>query len=81
MLKFIAAIGTFLGTILKAVLPTLLKEAKKPRSSQPAGYSKELKDDMDKQLRDQLTNSTPKIEIDPSPDLYPGEGKSNGRDK
>ncbi len=75
MLKFIVAIGTFLGTILKSVLPFLLHEAKKPRGSQPAGYSKELKEDMDRQLEEQLKGSTPKIDIDPGPDPYPVEGE------
>ena len=53
-MSFLAALGSFLGSILKYILPELIDEWQKPRDVKVAGYSKELKKSQDKSIESQM---------------------------
>ena len=47
-------IATFLGSILKAILPNLLKQGRKPRNVQPGGFDEDLQKDIESSIEDSL---------------------------
>lgn len=52
-MSWIAAIGAFLGKLLKQILPGLMNQARKPRKTDFSGHDKELDDDINKSIEDQ----------------------------
>ena len=54
--KIILWIASFLGTILKKVLPALMKQGREARGVVSVGRDKELRDDMKKQFEKELNN-------------------------
>ena len=46
--------ATLLGGILRAILPSILKQGRKPQDAAPVGFDKDLQDDMKKKMEDQL---------------------------
>ena len=51
---FLKWIATFLGTILKAILPDLLKQGRKPRDVHVAGYDEEIESDISDGIDDEI---------------------------
>ena len=51
---FLKWIATFLGTILKAILPDLLKQGRKPRDVHVAGYDEEIENDISDSIEDEM---------------------------
>ena len=56
MSSILSAIGAFLGQILKAIIPDLIKEGKKPRTAKPAGFDKDLQDDINSSIEKESNN-------------------------
>lgn len=54
MLKILVWVGEFLGAILKHIIPTLLKEAKKPRKTKVVGNDKDLQEDITNSIDGQI---------------------------
>ncbi len=53
-MSWLKAIGGFLVKLLSALLPGLLKEARKPKEVHPIGGDKETRDALDDSIRDTL---------------------------
>lgn len=56
MTAILQAIGQFIGMILKAVLPDLIKEGKKPKEVKTIGHDKDLQDDINASIEDQIND-------------------------
>ena len=54
MPSWLLAFITFLGKILSDSIPELIKQGKKPREVKPAGYDKDLQNDIDDQIEKDL---------------------------
>lgn len=54
LMSFLSWLVTMLGKFFKEILPGLIKQGKKPREVKPAGYDKELKDDMDASIEQNI---------------------------
>lgn len=66
MSSILAAIGSFLGAVLKAILPDLLKKSQEPRDVENVGFDEELASDIDKSIEDSIdTGKDPADEINP----------------
>jgi len=52
--KWLWAIGRFLGEVLKPLLPQIFKEKQKPREVKQAGHDPELQKDMEAELERQI---------------------------
>ena len=54
VMRIAALIAEFIGRILKWVLPDILKQGRKAREVKSAGFDKELEDDINKTIEDQI---------------------------
>lgn len=57
-MSLLKSLGSFLGALLDAVLPTMLREFRKPKEATMAGGGKELRDDVDEFVTDALDKPT-----------------------
>ena len=57
-MAILAWIAEFIGRILKHILPGLIKEWKKPRTTIQVGGDKDVKKDIDDDISDSISNST-----------------------
>lgn len=53
MSSVLAAIGAFIGSILKYIIPALFREGRKPREAKPAGFDEDLQNDIEKSIDEQ----------------------------
>jgi len=51
---WLSALATFLGKLLKEILPTLFKIGKAPREVKPVGNDSDLKKDINQEINNQL---------------------------
>ena len=56
---FFAWVGSFLGALLDKVLPTIIREAKKPKEAKVIGADTELLDAVDASIIDEINNAPP----------------------
>ena len=63
------AIGGFIGAVLKAILPALLREWKKPRDVKPIGHDPDIQDDISAGIEERagVRSDTPTTRIDTGP--------------
>ena len=54
--NILSAIGAFLGAILKAILPDIMKQGRKPRDVTSAGYDEDLQDDINSSIEEQIND-------------------------
>ena len=54
MTELLKAIGAFLGELLKAIFPEILKASKKPKEVKTIGHDEELQDDINKSIEDSI---------------------------
>jgi len=54
LMSFLSWLVTMLGKFFKEILPGLIKAGKKPREVKPAGFDKELKEDMDSSIENDI---------------------------
>ncbi len=56
-MTILKAIASFIGEILRSILPAIFKETKKPREIKTIGQDKELQNDINKSIEDSIDSS------------------------
>ncbi len=57
MAIFLKWAATFIGTILKSILPGIMKQGRKPRDVSVGGFDEELKEDIDDSIEREIEDS------------------------
>ena len=57
MVGFLAALGEFLGRLLREILPGLLRQGRRHRRTRALGTDEELQHDIDQSIEDQVRRS------------------------